>query len=207
MKKTMLTKLLAAIALAASPLVITGCIHRSGGTWMVRSAPTPYGWPELTPIGEVAIREYPAYRAAEVAEVDLDRSGMQPLFMALFDHIKTNEIAMTAPVDMGYADADGAQPRMERMAFVYRSREIGQTGGNGPVVVEDLPPTTYASVGVRGRYTTANFKRGLTLLEGYLAAHEEWRAIGEPRYLGYNGPLTLWFLRYGEVQVPVERAE
>lgn len=206
MRKTMLARLLAAIALGASPLLISGCIQRSGGTWMVRSAPTPEGWPELTPVGKVAIREYPAYRAAEVSEVDLDRSGMQPLFMALFNHIKTNDIAMTAPVDMGYDEPDTPKPRMDRMAFVYRSTQIGDPREDGPVVVEDRPPMTYASVGVRGRYSTANFKKGLSLLEQYLGAHEEWRATGEARYLGYNGPLTLWFLRYGEVQVPVEPA-
>lgn len=202
----MLTKLLTVVFVVAVPLLITGCIERSGGTWMVRSAPTPQGWPELTPVGEVCIREYPEYRAAEVTEVDLDRSGMQPLFMALFNHIKANDIAMTAPVDMGYDGADTANPRLDRMAFVYQCPAIGVAGGDGPVAVEDQPPTTYASVGVRGRYSTTNFKKGLRLVETYLAAHNGWRATGEARYLAYNGPLTLWFLRYGEVQVPVEPA-
>lgn len=205
-RKPMMLKLLATAAAAASLALLAGCMHRSGGAWMVRSAPTPEGWPELTPIDEVQIRAYPAYRAASVTDVDLNRSGMQPLFMALFDHIKTNDITMTAPVDMGYDESQDAKPRMDRMAFVYQSQSIGRTGGDGPVVVEDLPPTAYASVGLRGRYTTANYQKGLAILHDYLEEHGEWRPVGEPRYLGYNGPLTLPFLRYGEVQIPVEPA-
>src|SRR5690606_35074472 len=82
----------------------------------------------------------------------------------------------------------------------------GTTGDDGPVVVEDLAPATFASVGVRGDYSARNYEKGLTQLRDFLESHGEWRPAGEPRYLGYNGPLTLWFLRYGEVQVPVEPA-
>lgn len=202
----MVLKLLAIVLSLGGLSMVSGCIQQSGGAWLFKEAPRPAGWPELTPVGEVRVREYPPYRAAEVTEQTLDRSGTGPLFKELFGHIKRNDIAMTAPVDMGYAEPETDRPRVSRMAFVYRDRSVGATGEDGPVRVEDLPPTTYASVGIRGDYTPAHFQKGLRLLREYLAAHPEWRATGEPRYLGYNGPFVPWFLRYGEVQVPVESA-
>jgi hypothetical protein len=201
----MILKLLAIILTLGGVSMLSGCLRNSDGVWLFNEAPRPAGWPALTPVGEVRVQEYPAYRAAEVSEQRLARSGTGPLFNELFGHINRNEIAMTAPVDMGYAQPEAERPRVSRMAFVYRDRSIGETGDDGPVRVEDLPPATFASVGIRGDYTTAHFKNGLALLRGYLAAHPEWRAIGEPRYLGYNGPFVPWLFRYGEVQIRVER--
>ena len=185
--------------------VLVGCVQRSGGTWMFKSAQTPENWPELTPIGKVAVREYPTYRAATVEDKDLEKSGMSPMFMELFRHIKNNDIAMTAPVDMSY-DTTGEAPRMASMAFLYRSPDLGSTGEQGAVRVEDLQPRTFASVGVRGGYTDKNFTRGLEQLNDFLATTTEWTIDGPPRYLGYNGPFVPWFWRYGEVQVPVRKA-
>ncbi|MCC7388754.1 MAG: heme-binding protein [Phycisphaerales bacterium] len=199
----MILKLIAiALALGGIPM-LSGCLQNSGGVWLFNEAPRPVGWPALTPVGEVRVREYPAYRAAEVTEQAPARSGTGALFNELFGHINRNKIAMTAPVEMGYTHSESDRPRVSRMAFVYRDRSVGGTGADGPVRVDDLPPATFASVGVRGDYTPAHFKHGLGLVRGFLAAHPEWRAVGEPRYLGYNGPLVPWLFRYGEVQVPV----
>lgn len=182
-------------------LTLVGCVRTSGGAWYFKSAELPEGWPELTPIGDVQIREYPVYRAASVTRDDAD--GMGPMFNTLFQHIKSNDIAMTAPVDMGYAD--GEQGAMSSMAFLYRTTALGEIGSQGLVQVEDVLPATYASVGVRGGYSERNFQRGLGLVEAWLGTQDEWRSIGSPRYLGYNGPFTPVFWRYGEVQVPVQR--
>ncbi|MEM1185296.1 MAG: heme-binding protein [Planctomycetota bacterium] len=198
---------LAAGGLAVTAGVLTGCVKHSGGTWMFKSAPTPEGWPELTPIGEVALREYPTYRQAIVRREGLPEgeAGMYPMFRSLFDHISSNDIAMTAPVDMAYSEGS---PRgsMESMAFLYETRELGPVGTDGSVIIEDVEPMTFASVGVRGDYTDDNYREGLELLEVWAAGQSEWDVIGEPRYLGYNGPFTPPFWKYGEVQVPVRRA-
>lgn len=195
----------ALLTLAATAL-LPGCIQRPGGTWMFKSAETPENWPEPTPIGEVRIKQYPTYRAATVEQTDLDKSGTSPMFMELFRHIKSNDIAMTAPVDMTY-DTSGSTPRMASMAFLYRTNDLGATGEQGPVRIEDLEPMTFASVGVRGDYTDANFTKGLEQLESFLVTTTEWTSAGPPRYLGYNGPFVPWFWRYGEVQIPVRKAD
>lgn len=127
---------------------------------------------------------------------------MGSMFSTLFDHIKREDIAMTAPVDMGYEDS-GDDPRMLSMAFLYRSTDLGTVGEDGVVRVADLEARTFASVGVRGDYTDANFREGLAILQEWLNDSAEWRADGPPRYLGYNGPFVFAAARYGEVQVPV----
>ena len=62
---------------AATSLVLAGCVRTSGGTWYFDSAPLPEGWPELTPVGWVEIREYPSYRAAVVSEMCLHINNHQ----------------------------------------------------------------------------------------------------------------------------------
>lgn len=186
-------------------LLAMSCVHTSGGAWMIDSAPLPEGWPELTPVDEVALREYPALRAAVVSQGDgaPSEQARNPLFMQLFRHIQDNEIAMTAPVSMGY-EADA--PRLESMAFLYRSTGQGRLGDQGAVVVQDSEPTTYASVGVRGGYDDETYAAGKALLDAWLDEHADaWVACGPPRFLGYNGPFVPDFMAYGEVQVPVRR--
>ncbi|MDG2029526.1 MAG: heme-binding protein [Phycisphaerales bacterium] len=190
------------IPLSVTALVLVSCVRNSGGTWYFDSAPLPEGWPELTPVGEVEIREYPTYRAAVVTEKD-GRSGTTPMFRALFQHISSNDIPMTSPVDMSYDD--GASDRMTGMAFLYRTPDLGPVGTDGVVRVEDITPRAYASTGIRGSYSTEHHAEGLARVRTWLAAQSTWKADGPSRYLGYNSPFVLWFWRYGEVQVPVVR--
>ncbi len=184
--------------------VTAGCVRFSGGTWYIKSAATPEGWPQLTPVGKVELREYPVYRAAVVDQTDVNGRGMNPMFWELFQHIKTNDIAMTAPVDMGYEDASPDNARMTSMAFLYRSTQLGNTGEQGPVEVRDVDKQLFASVGVRGGYNDATFENGLDKLAAWLTEHnDEYERTGPPRFLGYNGPMVPIFMRYGEVQMPV----
>lgn len=197
-------RITAAILSAATLAIAAGCVRTSNGTWYFKSAATPEGWPALTPIGEVEVKAYPEYRAATVTERDLSGEGMRPLFRELFRHISENDIPMTAPVDMGYAGDGQGGARMTSMAFMYEGPEQGALGADGAVSVEQLAARTWASVGMRGSYSDRNFLRGLEILDAWLADHPEWRASGDPRFLGYNGPFVPVFWRYGEVQVPVE---
>jgi hypothetical protein len=65
-----------------------------------------------------------------------------------------------------------------------------------------------SSIGVRGKYTDERMRANLIRLDDWLAERsDEYRVTGPPRYLGYNGPFTLPFMRYGEVQVPVQAVE
>ncbi len=192
--------------LVATPAFLVGCVHRSGGEWMIRSASMPEGWPGITPVGRVRVQEYPEYRAATVTDADIKGEGMRPMFMELFGHIKENDIAMTAPVEMTYDRGADGGTSMATMAFLYRSTALGETGEDGRVRVEDLASMAYASVGVRGGYTTKNYEKGLAILNDWIAASGEWDVVGPPRYLGYNSPFVPRLARYGEVQAPVKRA-
>lgn len=195
--------ILAAVLCLGGLAMLASCV--SFQPLMIREAPLPEGWPELTPVGEVRVQEYPVYREASVT-AENDRGQMSPMFMELFGHIKKNDIPMTAPVDMGY-DPNQPQAGPTRMAFLYRSTEQGAIGEDGKVRVEDVQPATFASLGVRGDYDAERMQPHLQELDAWLAAQDQWRANGRPRYLGYNSPFVPSFMRYGEVQLPVERVE
>ncbi len=208
----MMWKWLGLIVLIPVLAFFAGCVRSSGGTWYVREAEVPEGWPTLTPVGEVEVKQYPEYRAAVVEDAGPDGGEQGSMFRTLFDHIKQNEIAMTAPVEMGY---DASRPdtntdrEMRSMAFLYRSTEQGELDPDGQVVVRDLPAQTVASIGVRGGYTDERFNEHVATLDSWLEEHADaWERDGAPRYLGYNSPFVPAFMRYGEVQVPIrERAE
>jgi hypothetical protein len=188
--------------------------------FMFNESKLPLGFPPPSPTGQVVIKDYPAYRLARIRALDAGRSaGPNTMFGPLFNHIKRNDIAMTAPVEMTYpravpvADGDrlpsaGAK-RVESMAFLYGDPSLGAAGPDGAdqrVVVEDVPEMTVLSVAVRGGYTEANFTAGIDKLQAWLAANPgQVHAVGPPRYLAYNSPFVPGFLKIGEVQLPVER--
>jgi hypothetical protein len=185
-------------------VAVVGCLGVSNGTWYVKSAPVPEGWPMLTPVGEVEVKAYPAYRAAVAGDAPSSKRDRGALFMTLFEHIKENDIAMTAPVEMGHSTTEKT-PRVRSMAFLYRRPSQGEAGPAGAVRVVDSAPRNFAGTGVRGDYNQTNFERGLQAVRAWLDRSTEWRADGPPRYLGYNGPFVPRFARYGEVQIPVKQ--
>ena len=102
------------LALASGILLLMplGCMSFKK-PFAFESAPTPDGWPHRTPIGEVQVKEYPEYREAVA-----DGGEVEPVFRTLFNHIKDNDIAMTAPVDMSY----DAEARWRRWRFCIAPR-------------------------------------------------------------------------------------
>ncbi len=121
---------------------------------------------------------------------------------------------MTAPVEIGYPNQPDVAEKKDRglaesMAFVYGDPSWGKVGADAAdsrVVVEDVPAMKVVSIGVRGNYTDDRFTKALGRLTEWLEANrDEFRTVGPPRYLGYNSPFVLGFLRYGEVQLPIAR--
>lgn len=170
----------------------------------INEAPLPEGWPELTPVDEIQVKRYPVYRAAVITD---DTDGTQDgMFRLLFNHIQREDIAMTAPVEMTY---DGKS--QSSMAFLYRTPDMGTLGSDEDdqrVIVKDIAEQTAVSIGVRGRYNEENYNEALDKLNAWLEGNQDqWRAVGEPRYLGYNSPFVPGFMRYGEVQIPIEPAD
>jgi len=202
-----------AVLLLGIPLLFAGCAHTSPDAkalpWWVAapSAPLPKGFPPPGPLDEIIIKQYPPSRAA-VARAAKEGESANRMFYPLFDHIEKNHIAMSSPVDIGYAPttAPGAKPRS--MAFIYGEQTWGSLGSDGTVQVQDAPAVTVVSIGVAGAYTDARFAKAYGLLSAWLESHAaEYVADGDPRYLAYNGPFVLPFARYGEVQVPIRPAK
>ena len=188
---------------AGSAVTVMSCVRQSGKVVYFHEAELPQGWPLLTEVGVVEVKEYPQYREAVVTKNDGAGGDekMESLFGTLFRHISKNDIPMTSPVEMEYSQQDSRA--MTSMAFLYRTNETGTLGNDGQVVVREIAPRTYASVGVRGSYNDKNFEQGLASVNAWIAANPQWRADGTPRFFGYNSPFILWFWKYGEVQVPV----
>jgi hypothetical protein len=187
--------------------------------FMFREAKLPQNFPPPGPVGQVVIKDYPPYRLARMRAAEANRSASpDDMFMPLFNHIKRNDIAMTAPVEIEYAASSeptdagtrGRGPqRAASMAFMYAVPSLG-TAGPDPadkrVIVEDMSAMTVLSVGVRGGYTAGNLAASLEKLEAWLRENPgRFRVIAPPRYLAYNSPFVPWFLKFGEVQLPVRQ--
>ena len=119
---------------------------------------------------DVIVKQYPRSRAAVVQAAAVN-GGENKMFGSLFNHIKSNNIAMSAPVDMTWSDPDGADHAATEtaMAFIYGDPTLGHTGPDGVVQVVDLPAQMMLSIGVRGSYSKKNFAEGLEQLKKWLA--------------------------------------
>lgn len=161
-------------------------------------APMPEGFPAPGAVRRITEKTYPAYRAA--------RAQGGNSFWTLFNHIKKNEIAMTAPVEMTM-DASTADEglRMLDQAFLYERPTLGEAGTSGKVEVVDLPAVTVLSVGMRGDASAAEIARARAALEARLSKDGFERA-GPFRMLGYNSPMVPSARRFWELEVPVRRA-
>lgn len=165
-------------------------------------SPLPDGFPKPPPLGEISIQTYPAYRAARAEMGDGDNGA----FMRLFGHITSKGIAMTAPVEMNYAPADGGKPRKVDMKFLYRNTGQGTLGGDR-VKVQDAGALTAVSLGLRGAASESRVEEARQKLEAWLASHaKEYRAAGPLRTLNYNSPFLAAKKQFFEVQIPIEPA-
>jgi len=201
------------ITLLIPAILLVGCASNNEmkRPFMFKEAKLPAGFPSPGPVGEIIVKEYPAYR---MAQIDRGRDGVKGganvMFRPLFDHIKRNNIAMTAPVEMGYTEHGEPGEGASSMAFLYGEPSWGTPGTDADdhrVVVEDVPAMTVVSIGVRGGYTDANFKKAISKLNAWVKQREhQVRVNGPPRYLAYNSPFVLGFLKYGEVQLPIDLA-
>ncbi len=168
-------------------------------------APLPDGWPLPSLPGLIRIKTYPAARLAWVREAGSENRQ----FMALFQHIKKQQIAMTAPVVMEHDSAGPAEAESGQaaMAFLYRRTDQGEAGRFGPVAVENGAAVQVVSVGLKGPYWESRFQAKLKELREWLAAHPQWRATGGWRVLAYNSPFKPFWMKYCEVQLEVRASE
>jgi hypothetical protein len=166
----------------------------------IREAEMPKGFPEPTPVGQIEVKEYPAYRLART------ETGSDAAFWTLFNHIHNKNIAMSAPVQMDYTGTDTKKPQEKQMAFLYGNPTQGKTGADGKVEVLDTPPLTVVSLGVRGLREDDRIVSAKERLETWIKAHQDqYAADGEMRGMGYNSPFIPSDKQYFEVQIPLRK--
>lgn len=160
----------------------------------VNESPLPQGFPAHTPVGEIAIRDYPAYRLARTAMNRANNSA----FWSLFNHIKSNSIPMTAPVEITYE-----RERPQSMAFLYQATAVGRVGVQGEVEVVDVPAATVVSLGMRGSVTDVRMANAREELQRWIAGQSRYEICGPARSMSWNSPMVPDSRRYCEVQYPV----
>ncbi len=170
------------------------------------TTPLPDGYPRPTSPGAIELKTYPTLRLAETSGAMFPDLASSIGFWRLFRHIRSRDIAMTAPVEMSYpglavdgTDTGGAWS----MAFLYRRASLGPVGPAGSVVVRDSVPATFLSAGAIGGYGTDEVRRVLGTLRLALSELGTWKAEGPVRVLHYNGPEVRDGLRWFEVQIAV----
>ncbi|NBS88645.1 hypothetical protein EBS67_01360 [bacterium] len=163
-------------------------------------APVPAGFPAPTPVGVVEIKKLPVYRMAKVNNGGAGGNN----FFTLFNHIKKNNIEMTAPVEMTMTEKNGKYTESS-MAFLYQETSLGKVGPQGNVAVLDTTECTVVSVGMRGSPSSENIESARRwLLEKIKNSPEAYEIAGELKVMGYNSPFMPEKLRYYEVQLPLK---
>ena len=162
-------------------------------------APVPAGFPAPTPVGVVEIKKLPVYRMAKV-----NNTGGGNNFFTLFNHIKKNNIEMTAPVEMTMAEKNGKYTESS-MAFLYQETTLGKVGPQGNIAVLDTKECMVASIGMQGSPTAEAIESAKRwLIEKIKTAPEAYEIEGELKVMGYNSPFMPEKLRYYEVQLQLK---
>ncbi len=179
------------------------------GAYSAASAPLPDGFPEPTADGKIEVKQYPTYRAATVQVGGDLGSASSRGFAPLFRHISDNDISMTAPVEAQYPAAtlqtNAASQGETAVSFLYRNLNMVPKAVAQDVQVEDTPPMTVVSFGVRGGYDYDIYTKGIERLQDWLAAHPEYSVAGSPRRFFYDGPFIPDMLKRSDIQIPVQR--
>lgn len=159
----------------------------------------PQGFPEPTQAGVVEIKYYPVYRAVTYRHSGDLTQATKTAFNPLFQHISSNNIAMTTPVEARYQGVSQAD-----VSFLYSSPNISPQQVQTDVQVVDTEEMMVVSIGIQGAYTWESYEVHLEKIQNWLNQHPEYQVIGSPRRLFYNSPMTPESLKYSEVQIPIQ---
>lgn len=176
------------------------------GIYQASSAPLPAGFPPPTPDGQIEVKNYPAYRAATYRYRGQLSEAANRAFSPLYQHISSNEISMTAPVETRYPDSTrtGVTSGEAEVSFLYRDTATYPKEIADNIRVEDIAPMTVVSLGLQGGYDYDSYHEGLTRLNEWLTENPGYRAVGSPRRFFYDGPYVPDALKRSEIQIPVE---
>jgi hypothetical protein len=176
------------------------------------SAPLPDGFPQPTPSGKIEVRQYPAYRSGTFTYKGKLSQAANESFNPLFQHISSNGISMTAPVEARYPsitleELPNAKPDevgQAEISFLYRNKAVQPKQIAGGIKVESHPSIKVVSIGIRGPYTYAIYQENLELLRNWLAEHPSYAVSGLPRRFFYDSPFTPDAFKRSEVQIPIQ---
>jgi hypothetical protein len=170
-----------------------------------REAELPVGFPDFQAVGELELRQYPAYRMVR-AEM---KRGSMGAFWPLFRHIESNGIAMTSPVQMDWTSSELAPTaKPAQMAFLYGNPSITPKTTEPGVEVVEVAAMTAISIGAIGDDRRDAIEAMQERIQQFLAMHgAEWEIAGSWRTMGYNSPMVPRDRRYFEVQLPVRRRQ
>jgi hypothetical protein len=157
----------------------------------LHEAELPAGLPTYTPVGVIEVKKYPTAVGKE--------------FSALFQHIQSNSIAMTVPVQTDYR-RDGDRIEQRSMAFLYKSVTLGSPGAKGNVEVMDSEPLTVVSLGLTGDVRSRGVEDAAQRLQAWIEANPKYREAGNVRVMSYNSPFVPRDKQFFEVQLPLEEA-
>ena len=165
----------------------------------------PSGFPDPAAIGVIEIKQYPQYRAVTYTHSGDLRAATGAAFNPLFQHISSNQIAMTTPVEARYATTQGYSGALSQaeVSFLYPAPNIAPSTTDPAVAVTDTAPMTVISIGVRGAYTWESYEQNLQKLQDWLKQHPEYEIVGPPRRFFYHSPMTPEATKISEVQIPI----
>lgn len=110
------------------------------------------------------------------------------------------EIAMTAPVFMAENSAEPSMSFVMPADFTLATTPIPNDPG---VIVSEVTNYKVAAIKFSGTLGDTNVGKHTELLRKWMQDNN-YQAIGEPVKAGYNGPLTIPFLRHNEVLIPIQ---
>ena len=190
------------------PLGIIAIAWFALGIYQANSAPLPVGFPAPTTPDTIEIKQYPAYRAATYNySGNLSEAGNQA-FSSLFQHISSNNISMTAPVETRYPLStleSNDKTGEATVSFLYRNTDIYPQEIANNITVEDIPAMTVVSLGLQGGYSYESYQQGLEKLKNWLSKNPGYQMVGKPRRLFYDGPYKPDAAKRSEIQIPVTK--
>jgi hypothetical protein len=153
---------------------------------------------DRTPSNKIEIKSIPSSKTLVTEKEGYYFNDANGLFMRLFNYIKSNDVAMTTPVEARMNNAS-------MLFYVGSSDEVKALEDEKEVQVVIAPERQVASLGMKGSYTEKNFKKAEKRLKEWLQGQTEYVAKGEAYGVFWNGPFMPGFLKHFEVHIPVEK--
>ena len=176
------------------------------------SAPLPDGFPEPTFDRKIEVKHYPAYRSGTYTYRGKLSQAANESFGPLFQHISSNGIGMTAPVEARYPsitleELPNAKPDemgQADVSFLYRNGSVQPKQIAQEIKVENHSAVKVVSIGIRGPYTYVSYQENLEHLQDWLAKHPSYVVAGLPRRFFYDSPFIPDMFKRSEVQIPIQ---